>query len=343
MDSVHFSTQFEIEGRAVGDGCPAYIVAEAGVAHFGSEEKAYQLVDLAVDAGADSVKFQVFDVNAMIAGESGEWKERLASRQLPYKVFEQIQAYCREKNITFFATAHDEPSLDFLTSIDVPVYKVGSGEVGNWLYMSRVASMGKPLIFSTGMYRMEQIGEALETVAETGNRDVAVLHCVTRYPTPPEEVSLGNMQLIQDRFRVISGYSDHTIGYHIPLASAALGAKIIEKHISIDFNVPNAQDWKVSCGPHDLKQFITQVRQIEDALDTRETGPTEGELQSKIWAAKSLVARHKIADGAVISNEDLISKRPGTGISPSQIEQVIGRKVKVAVMQDEVIKWENLE
>ncbi len=338
-----FSTHFDIDGRMVGEGTPIYIIAEAGVAHFGSEEKAYKLVDLATQAGADAVKFQIFDVDAMIAKELKDWKERLGSRQLPYQAFERIQSYCREKKITFFATAHDEPSLDFLTSLNAPVYKVGSGEVGNWPYLSRVAGLGKPVIFSTGMYRMEQIKEALDAVAATNNADVAVLHCVTRYPTPPEEVCLGNMALIRERFHIISGYSDHTEGYHISLASAALGASIIEKHISLDFNVPNAQDWRVSCGPHDLGAFIRQVRQIEAALGIRERGPTDAEKQNLLWAGKSLIARQDIPAGSLITKDDLVSKRAGTGISPSQIENVIGCKAKVALRCDEVIKWENLD
>lgn len=338
-----FSTHFNIDGRSVGEGNPIYIIAEAGVSHFGSEEKAYELVDLAAKAGADAVKFQIFDVDAMIAKELDDWKERLGSRQLPYQAFERIQKYCDEKKISFFATAHDEPSLDFLVSLNVPAYKVGSGEVGNWPYLSRVASLGKPLIFSTGMYRIEQIGEALEAVTATENKDVAVLHCVTRYPTPPGEISLGNMALIRDRFQVITGYSDHTEGFHIPLASAALGASIIEKHISLDFNVPNAQDWKVSCGPQDLDIFIKQVRDIEAALGVRQSGPTDGEKESLNWATKSLVARKAIHQGTTISKDDLVSKRPGTGISPSEIQKVIGRKVKVALQADEIIKWESLD
>jgi N-acetylneuraminate synthase/N,N'-diacetyllegionaminate synthase len=185
---------------------------------------------------------------------------------------------------------------------------VGSGEVGNWPYLRRVAELGKPLIFSTGMYRQEQIREALDVVAETGNRDLAVLHCVTRYPTPPEEVSLGNIGLIRNMFGVISGYSDHTRGFHFPLAAVALGSSIIEKHISLDFDVPNAQDWKVSCGPHDLAEFIRQVREIETGMGVRVTGPTEGEKDSMVWATKSLVALRDIPAGTRLESTDLDRK-----------------------------------
>lgn len=337
-----FSSQLEIAGRIVGEGAPVYVIAEAGVAHFGNEEKAYRLVDLAADAGADAVKFQVFDVDTLISGDLPEWRDRMASRQLPYEAFGRIQTYCRDKGITFFATAHDEPSLDFLTSLNVPVYKVGSGEVGNWPFLKRIAELGKPLIFSTGMYRQSQIGEALSAVAEAGNAQVAVLHCVTRYPTPPEEVSLGNMAWIREHYKVITGYSDHTQGIHFPLAAVALGARIIEKHISLDFDVPNAQDWKVSCGPHDLAEFIRQLREIEAGLGVRNTGPTTGELESLAWAGKSLVSARDIPAGECLGREDLTSKRPGTGISPSQISEVIGRTTKVPISRDQVIRWEDL-
>lgn len=337
-----FAQRLEIAGRPIGAGCPVYVIAEAGVAHFGLEEKAYNLVDLAVEAGADAVKFQIFDVEALIAKELHDWRQRLGSRQLPYEAFIRINDYCRKKGITFFATAHDEPSLSFLKTLELPVYKVGSGEVGNWPFLAKVAALGKPVIFSTGMYRPEQIGEALDAVASAGNHEVAVLHCVTRYPTPPEETSLGNIAYIRDHFKVLTGYSDHTRGFHFPLAAVALGASIIEKHISLDFDVPNAQDWKVSCGPHDLAEFIRQLREIEAGLRVRDVGPTVGELESLAWAGKSLVAARDIPAGTVLGREDLAAKRPGTGIQPSQIERVLGRTAKLFLAHDKIIQWEDL-
>lgn len=343
MTTLVFNKRFDIDGRAVGDGAPVYIIAEAGVAHFGSEEKAYRLVDLATEACADAVKFQVFDVEEMISKDAEEWRARLGSRQLGYDAFERIQKYCQHKGITFFATAHDEPSLDFLDTLNVPVYKIGSGEVGNWAFVERVASRGKPVILSTGMYRQEQIGEALRTMESTGNMNLAILHCVTDYPAAPHDIALGNIELIRDRFSVVTGYSDHTAGYHIPLAAIALGARIIEKHITLDYNVPNAQDWKVSCGPDNLKTFVSQVRDIEAAMTTRTDGPTENEKRSILWASKSLVTRRDIAVGHVINQEDLCSKRPGNGISPSRIEEILGRVAKRALPQDAMIKLEDLE
>lgn len=337
-----FDRQFMIGSRHVGEGAPVYVIAEAGVAHFGVEEKAYRLVDLAVEAGADAVKFQIFDVDALIANSLPEWRERLGSRSLPLEAFARIKAYCLQRGITFFATAHDEPSLEFLISLGVPLYKVGSGEVGNWPFLKRVAALGRPLIFSTGMYRLEQVAEALDAVAETGNRQIALLHCVTLYPTPPAEVSLGNIALLRERFGVIAGYSDHTQGYHLPLAAVALGAPIIEKHISLDFNVPNANDWKVSCGPQNLGQFIQQLREVEAALTVRESGPTDGEKESLVWAGKSLVAVRDLPAGSVLAGNDLVSKRPGNGISPSLKESLVGRTLRLPISKDSLITWESL-
>ncbi len=342
MFQDEFSVSFEVDGRRIGGGCPVYVIAEAGVAHFGSEEKAYRLVDLAAGAGADAVKFQVFDVDALISGGLPDWRDRLSTRQLPYEAFRRIQAYCRNKGITFFATAHDEPSLDFLATLDVPVYKVGSGEVGNWPFLQKVANLGKPLIFSTGMFQRNQVGEALEAVRKAGNLDVAVLHCVTRYPTPPEEASLGNMRWLRENHHVITGYSDHTRGFHFPLAAVALGARIIEKHITLDYDVPNAQDWKVSCGPADLGIFIQQLREIEVGLGEKAAGPSAGECDSLTWASKSLVSTRDLPAGSVLRATDLTGKRPGTGISPSRLDEVIGKTTLVALERDQIIQWEQL-
>lgn len=338
-----FADRFLIGERPVGRECPVYVIAEAGVAHFGNEEKALRLVDLAVEGGADAVKFQIFDVKALIAPELPAWRQRLGSRQLPYDAFARIQAYCTSRGIPFFATAHDEPSLEFLSSLRVPAYKVGSGEVGNWPFLQRVASLGKPVIVSTGMYETQQIGEALNALADAGQPNVALLHCVTQYPTPPAEAALGNIALLQDRFDAVVGYSDHTRGFHIPLAAVALGAKIIEKHITLDFDVPDAQDWKVSCGPADLSRFVSELREVEASLGVKPAVPADAERDNKVWATKSLVTRRRILAGTTVTADDLTAKRPGTGVPPSRIADVVGRKTIVDLAPDVVLRWEHLE
>lgn len=337
-----FSNEIRIEDRLIGQGHPCYIIAEAGISHFGDEAKAHELIDLAAEAKADAVKFQVFDIDELIASELTEWRDRLGPRQLPYEAFVRLQKYARQKGITFFATAHDEKSLDFLEQINVPVYKVGSGEVGNRPYFEKIARLKKPVIFSTGMYQFDQIGATLESFKGANNPDVAVLHCVTSYPTPPQEVNLPAMNDIRSEYGVITGYSDHTEGFYIPLAAVALGANIIEKHITLEFNIPNAQDWKVSCGPDDLGLFVSQARAIEAAIKPRNTPLTDTEKQSLVWASKSLVAARDLKKGDIIHRDDLVMKRPGTGISPSHIDEVIGKRLSDSLARDNLLSWEIL-
>lgn len=340
--TLEFSKSFTIGNCGIGQDLPVFIVAEAGVAHFGSVEKARALVDLAVTAKADAVKFQVFRTSELVSRESKEWIERLRPKELPFEAFQTIEAYCREKGIIFFATAHDEPSLEFLDSLDVPVYKIGSGEVGNWPFLKKIVSRNKPVILSTGMYTMEELSEALAIFAEAGNPDVAVLHCVTQYPTPPSEVNLLAMKTIRENFDVIVGYSDHTQGFHFPLAAVSLGAQVVEKHITLDFNVPNAQDWKVSCGPEQLPIMVKQIRDIEAGLGSGVKAPGEAERLSLSWARKSLVAVRDISQGEVITPGMLSAKRPGNGISPAHMDEVIGKKAKLNIQKDTAIQWEQL-
>lgn len=336
------SHSIDIAGRRIGGGAPCYIIAEAGVSHFGSFEKALKLVDMAVEAAADAVKFQVFDVDQMIAEESAEWKERLGGRVLPYEDFAKLQEYCTRKGITFFATAHDEQSLAFLDSIEVPVFKIGSGELNNLGYLKQVAGYGKPVIYSTGMHGLEDIRRGLETMTATGNADIAVLHCVTQYPTPAEEVNLKAMDVLRETFDCIVGYSDHTEGHLIPLAAVARGAEVIEKHITLEFDIPNAQDWKVSCGPDDLAAFVTEIRTIEAALGRAAKLPSAAEVRNQGWARKSLVTTRALAAGTALDHSMLTAKRPGTGIAPHEIGDVLGRVLKTDVAADTVLRWEML-
>ncbi len=339
---TEFSSSVEIDGVRVGAGARCYVIAEAGVAHFGSLEKAFALVDLAADAGADAVKFQIFRAEDMISGAAADWRRRMASRELPYEAFAEIQAHARSKGITFFATAHDLPSLEFLDGLDVPAYKVGSGEVGNWPFVRAIAARGKPVIISTGMYDMEDVEAALEVLSDAGNPDVAVLHCVTQYPVPPQDVDLNAIAAIAERFGVIAGYSDHTRGTHIPLAAVAMGAKVLEKHIALDFDVPDAQDWKVSCGPDDLPHLVREVREIEAAFGSGRKAPVSAERQAAEWARKSLVAAATISAGTPIAPHMLTAKRPGSGIAPFEASKVVGRTAARDIAEDTIIGWDDL-
>ncbi len=337
-----FNSVFAIEDRTVGQAKPCFVIAEAGVSHFGDVRKAFSLVDLAKAAGADAVKFQIFDVDKMISDRSQDWKRRLGPRALPYSAFKEIQDYCKETGIIFLATAHEDEALEFLISIDVPAFKIGSGELGNTPYIEKVLSQKKPVILSTGMYSEEDVDNVVAIARASGNLDLVLLHCVTSYPTQPEDVNLRVMQVYESKFGCLSGYSDHTEGLHIPLAAVAMGARVLEKHITLDFNVPNAQDWKVSCGPSDLPELLKHIRAIEMAIGDGKKIPLREEQENRQWAGKSLVFRRQLSPNEEITGEDLTAKRPGWGVSPAQIDQVIGRRVKAIVKRDDLVSWDTL-
>ncbi len=343
-DMGHFSHQIFLKGgRKIGSDAPVFIIAEAGVAHFGNFDKALRLVDLAVKAKADAVKFQIFDTKQLVSAECQDWRDRLSSKELPLESFLEIKKYCDERGILFLATAHDGPSFEFLVELDVPLYKIGSGEVANWPFFSQIIQQNKPVFFSTGMYTLADVQAALDCFKKFNNPNVAVLHCVTSYPAEPEEVNLRAMTTMVHEFDVIVGYSDHTVGTHIPLGAVALGAKVIEKHITLDFNVPNAQDWKVSCGPHDFPQFVQHIREVEAGLGDGEKRPTLSEGKSLLWARKSLVARRNIRKGEIICEEMLCAKRPGTGIEPANSKMLLGKRARQDVAAESVIQLEMVE
>jgi N,N'-diacetyllegionaminate synthase len=330
--SAPFPTSFAIAGRPVGAGVPCYIVAEAGVAHFGSVEKAKKLADLAKQAGADCVKFQHFDAERMIGASAPEWRARMKSRQLSDAQMAEVAAYAQAQDMVFICTAHDEHALDFLDhEIRVPAFKIGSGEVENWPYLANVVRRGKPVILSTGLYTPDLIRRAIEVVTENGGHELAILHCVTSYPAEPATVNLDAMRQIREFFGGPVGYSDHTAGTAVPLAAIALGAQVLEKHIALDFNVPDAQDWKVSCGPADFPKFVADARAIEAARGGGARRLSAAEEKSLIWARKSLHAMRDIAAGTVIEASMLTSQRPGDGLPPSRIGEVAGKRARRAI------------
>lgn len=339
----NFEPSFFIEDKKVGEDAPCFIIAEAGVSHFGDMQKAFELVDMSVEAKADAVKFQIFDTDSMISKVSAEWRERMRPKQLPVSAFKEIQDYCKEKGIIFFATAHDLPSLEQLSKFDPPCYKVGSGEMGNPVFYQEVARLKKPVLVSTGMFEKNDFYLMLDAVDSVENHQLGIMHCVTQYPTPPDEVNLSTISWLKNHFSGPVGYSDHTAGFDIPAASVLLGAKIVEKHITIEKNIPNAQDWKVACNWEELKEFVASVRRYESALGTPAMKRSEAEKQSVGWARKSIVAKVRITKGTTISHEHLDFKRPGTGIAPSEVFAVIGKKAGRDFDVDELLMPDDLE
>lgn len=329
-----FAAAFSIAGHAVGGDAACYVIAEAGVSHFGSLKKAFALVDLAVSAKVDAVKFQHFRFDRLIGESAPDWRQRLRSRELSDADMLRVAEYSRKRGMTFICTAHEEAALDFLDGqVGVPAFKIGSGEVENWPYIADIARRGKPVILSTGMYTLDLIGTALKVLSDNGCREAAILHCVTAYPADPATINLDAMRQIGCIFNGPIGYSDHTAGTAVALAAVALGAKVIEKHITLDFNVPDAQDWKVSCGPDDLAKFVADVRAVEAALGGGPRRLSEIELQSVLWARKSLTAARDIAAGERVEPGMLLSLRPGDGLPPSQLADIVGRRALCSIPQ----------
>jgi N,N'-diacetyllegionaminate synthase len=333
------NTKVSLNGRTIGNGEPAFIVAEAGVAHFGSVARAFKLVDMAVDAGADAVKFQVFKTESLVSRIAPDWIERLKPKELPYDAFKRIRDYCDRKRMLFFATAHEEESADFLESINVPAFKIGSGEVKNIPFIRHVAKKNATMIISTGLHTLNDIRDVLEACRQEQNTNTVLLHCVTAYPSPAAEVNLRAIETLRKKFNVPVGYSDHTVGCAIPLAAVAAGACVIEKHICLDKKTEGSQDCRVACDRKDLIVFIKAVREIEAAMGDGKKIVSEAARKSMLWARKSIVASRDLPSRHVLSPEDIRFKRPGTGISPAESDKVLGRVLKKAVKQDDLIVW----
>ncbi len=326
----------------MGAGAPVFVVAEAGVAHFGDMSLAEQLVDLAVAGGADAFKTQFFDVDSLIARRAADWRDRLRPRNLTLDQARQLKARCDRAGVLFMATAHDPSRVSWLEALDVPAVKIGSGERNNPAFVRALASLGRPVILSTGMYREADVHEALAACEAAGNGRVALLHCVTSYPTPPGDVNLAAMDRLRDMFSGPVGYSDHTVDRLAVLAAVARGANIVEKHITILRDVPNAQDWKVSEDAAGFRQLVADIRRIETMVGSGEKKPAQSEIAAQTWAMKSLVAAHDLPAAHVLTADDLVAKRPGDGIHPSRIDEVIGRTLRRALAADDPVRAEDV-
>jgi N-acetylneuraminate synthase/N,N'-diacetyllegionaminate synthase len=312
------------------------------VAHFGDPDKADTLVDLAADAGADVFKTQAFVTDTLVSSHLEEWRDRLRPKEVSLEFLRRMKDRCDGRGIVFMCTAHDEKALEWVDDLDVPAYKIGSGERGNTPYLREIAKRGKPVILSTGMYGEEDIGVALGAFADAGCRELAILHCITSYPTPFDQVNLRAMERIREIFPGPVGYSDHTKGGHAALAAVALGADVIEKHIALDFDVPNAQDWKVSAGPDDLSDLIRRLREVEAMLGEGRIKVQDCERPALNWALKSLVATRDLPAGTVLEPDMVAAKRPGGGLPPSDMDSILGRRLTFAVSADQAITKDGL-
>ncbi|OGT89680.1 MAG: hypothetical protein A2514_14900 [Gammaproteobacteria bacterium RIFOXYD12_FULL_61_37] len=340
---MSFEPLISIAGTPIGPGAPVYIIAEGGVAHFGDPGKAIALVDLAAEAGANAFKTQAYTTNVLISPRLPEWRERLRTKEVSFDFIARMKERCDQHGLTFLCTAHDRSVVPWLEELQVPAYKVGSGERGNLPFLRELAGKGKPMILSTGMYEEHHLLETISALSGAGLRQLALLHCVTSYPTPMDQVNLRAMDRMRELFPGPVGYSDHTSDHRAVLAAVARGANIIEKHITLDFDVPNAQDWKVSCGPDDLAAFVKEIRDVEVMLGRQDLKVQECERPALNWALKSLVATGPLPAGTLIEPRHLDAMRPGDGLPPAMLQSVLGRRLKRSLGAGDPVQWDDLE
>lgn len=325
------------------------IIAEAGVNHNGDINLAKRLVDAAKEAGADIVKFQTAELDSVVSvqaqmaeyqkqntGHVESQKEMLSKLLLSYDEFLKLEQYCRQIGIQFLSTPFDIKSIDFLNPL-VRIWKIPSGEITNLPYLEKIAVMHKPIILSTGMSELEEVRSALKILRDNGAEDITLLHCTTEYPTPYDEVNLKAMQTLQTEFGCPIGYSDHTSGIEVSVAAVAMGATVIEKHFTLDRKM-HGPDHKASLEPDELAFLVRSIRNVDKAIGCAEKKPTPSEIKNVAVARKSIVASEDIKRGEIITEKNLTTKRPGSGISPMKWYEVIGTKAIRDFKRDELIE-----
>ena len=343
-----------IGAREIGAGQPCFVIAEAGVNHNGSLEMARRLVDAAVQAGADAVKFQTFRSEKVVSpfapkanyqvettGAAESQLEMVKKLELPPEAFRDLRDHCRRQGILFLSTAFDEESADLLQELEVAAFKVSSGEVTNLPFLEHIARKGKPLIVSTGMCELEEVRTAVETVRRAGTRELALLHCVSSYPAPAASANLRAMETLRQTFGVPVGFSDHTLGIAVPLAAVALGACVIEKHMTLDCSLPGP-DHRASLDPGDFAAMVKSIRAVQSSLGDGQKRPAPEERNTAEVARRSLVTMCAIPAGTVIQAEHIAALRPGTGLSPGLRAQVLGKRARRDIPAGTPLTWEML-
>lgn len=326
------------------------IIAEAGVNHNGDIELAKKMIDAAKQSGVDLIKFQTGKVELLVSkfakkakyqmeatGSEESQFEMIRKLLLTFDEFRELNRYCKESELVFLSTPFDLESIDFLNDLDMPFWKIPSGEITNLPYLIKIAETKKPVILSTGMCTIEDIEQALEVLHKYHCEDITLLHCTTEYPAPFQDVNLNAMETLKRKFGVKVGYSDHTKGIEIAIAAVAMGATVIEKHFTLDCNM-EGPDHKASLEPDELKRMVCAIRNVEQAMGTGEKMPASSELGNMAVARKSILAKTRIKKGELFTEDNLIVKRPGTGITPMKWFEVIGQTASRDFEEDEMIE-----
>lgn len=326
------------------------IIAEAGVNHNGSIDTARKMIECAAEAGADYIKFQTFKTENLVSKNAtkAEYQQKnmnslddsqasmLKKLELSDKDHVELMSYCMECNISFLSTPFDLDSIDMLMKLNMPFWKIPSGEITNYPYLVRLGETKKPVILSTGMCTMDDIHNAVSLLRRCGTPEITLLHCNTQYPTPFNDVNLNVMQTLKNEFNLKIGYSDHTLGIEVPIAAAALGAEVIEKHFTLDKTM-EGPDHKASIEPIELANMVKCIRNIEQALGSSIKMPTASEIENIKAARKSIVAKRDIKKGELFTDENITAKRPGDGLSPMRWKEVTGLVAQKDFKEDELI------
>lgn len=328
-----------------------FIIAEAGVNHNGQIKNAYKLVDIALKSGADAVKFQTFKTESLVtkSAAKAEYQKNVTDSlesqfdmikrlELSVDAHKELIQYCKEKGIIFLSTPFDIESVNLLNELKLKIFKIPSGEITNLPLLRHIGSLGKKIILSTGMSLLSEVGDALKVLVDAGTKkeNIIVLHANTMYPTPFEDVNLNAMLTIKEEFDIAVGYSDHTLGIEVDIAAVAMGAKVIEKHFTLD-NSMDGPDHRTSLEPKELKEMVTAIRNIESALGSCEKKFSKSEESNMVASRKSIVASQKIKKGEFLSSSNITTKRPGNGKSPMLWDDVIGSVADKDYQADDMI------
>lgn len=353
-ESGNVNSNISFGNRKVGPGERVFIIAEAGVNHNGDLGMASKLVQAAIRAGADAVKFQTFRAECLVTRTAPKAAYQMATTnaaesqydmlrrlELSPEAHQELMAQCRQEQKLFLSTPFDEESADLLDALGISLFKVASGELTNLPFLTHIARKGKPMIVSTGAATLGEVEEAVETIARAGNRQLILLHCVSNYPAQPSDANLRAMQTMRDAFGVPVGYSDHTMGFEVTLAAVALGACVIEKHLTLDRSLPGP-DHRASLEPADLAAMVQAIRSVEAALGDGRKRPASTEAEVAGVARKSLVAASRIPSGTVLTEGHIAIKRPGTGLSPGLRPLLVGRRVAREMEAGELFQWNDL-
>lgn len=333
------------------------IIAEIGVNHNGDIDLAYKMIDAAADCGADFIKFQTYITESLVSNNAPKAKYQIKNTKFGETQFEMLKKlefginehyrlidYCKAKGVVFLSSAFDLTSLAFLNKIQLPLFKIPSGEITNYPYLREVAALGKPIILSTGIATLNEVEESIQVLIDNGleKNMITVLHCNSEYPTQHKDVNLLAMKTLSETLQVAVGYSDHTLGSEVAIASVALGAVVIEKHFTLDQNLPGP-DHKASMEPKDFKKMVQAIRNIESAISgSGEKIPSKSELKNINIIRKSIFLSQDLLKGTVLKEHHLVPLRPGTGISPMKWNDIIGKSINKSLNKGHQLAWEDL-